>query len=199
MMLIEQTTVPGSALPVQELKDHLRLGTGFSSDGMQDALIESYLRAAMAAIEARTSKALIARRFLLKLEDWRNGSEQALPVAPVIAVVSVSLIDAAEVATVLTNDRYRLIQDTHRPRLAAKGILLPLAPTDGRIEVVFDAGFGTTWTTVPADLRQAVLLLGAEYYDHRHELETTTAGLPFPVQTLIEKWRTVRILGGGTA
>ena len=30
MMLIEQTSVPLSALPVAEFKDHLRLGTGFS-------------------------------------------------------------------------------------------------------------------------------------------------------------------------
>ena len=30
MMLTELTTVSGAALPVQGLKDHLRLGTGFA-------------------------------------------------------------------------------------------------------------------------------------------------------------------------
>ncbi len=199
MMLIELTTVPGSALPVQDLKDHLRLGTGFTDDGMQDALIESYLRAAMAIIEGRIGKALIARRFLLQLEDWRNGSDQALPVAPVSAIVSLTLIDAAEVATVIATDRYRLVPDTHRPRLSATGTLLPVVPTDGRIEIVFDAGFGATWALVPPDLAQAVLILGAEYYDRRHGLDNATSGLPFPVQALIEKWRTVRVLGGGAA
>lgn len=48
---------------MQALKDHLRLGSGFADDGMQDGLIEGYLRAAMAAIEGRIGKVLLARRF----------------------------------------------------------------------------------------------------------------------------------------
>jgi uncharacterized phiE125 gp8 family phage protein len=199
MMLIEQTGVPDEALPVQELKDHLRLGTGFTDDGMQDALIRGYLRAAMAAIEGRTGKALIARRFQLVLEDWRTPSDQALPVAPVSAVVSVTLVDVALVAVLVDPARYRLVQDTHRPRLTGVGYLLPTVPVEGRIEVVFDAGFGADWADVPPDLGQAVLLLAAEYYDRRNELGEGVAGLPHAVQVLIEKWRTVRVLGGGAA
>jgi len=198
MMLIEQTTVPGAALPVQGLKDHLRLGTGFTDDGMQDALIETYLRAAMAAIEGRIGKALIARRFLLTLQDWRDQAEQALPVAPVSAVVSVTLVNGAGVPGVVAASRYRLVPDMHRPKLAAAGILLPSVPAEGRIEVVFDAGFGTAWAQVPADLAQAVLLLAAQFYERRLDGGAVT-GLPFAVQALIERWRTVRILGGGGA
>ena len=63
MMLVEETTVPVSALPVAQFKDHLRLGSGFSDDGIQDAMLESYLRASMAAIEARPGKILIEREF----------------------------------------------------------------------------------------------------------------------------------------
>lgn len=68
MMLIELTPVPGAALPVQALKDHLRLGTGFADGTMQDGLVESCLRAAMAAIEGRIGKTLISRSFKLVLE-----------------------------------------------------------------------------------------------------------------------------------
>ena len=64
MMLIEQTGVPTAALPVQEFKDHLRLGTGFADDTVQDALVEAYLRAALAAIEGRIGKALLPAIFL---------------------------------------------------------------------------------------------------------------------------------------
>ena len=81
MMLVEETTVPPSALPVTQFKDHLRLGSGFSDDGLQDGLLESFLRAAMAAIEARTGKILIEREFRWTLNAWRNGARQALPVA----------------------------------------------------------------------------------------------------------------------
>jgi uncharacterized phiE125 gp8 family phage protein len=197
MMLTEQTSVPVGALPVAEMKAHLRLGTGFADDGTQDGLVESYLRAAMATIEGRISKALIARRFLWKLEDWRGASEQALPMAPVSGIISVSLVDGQGVSSVVPVQRYRLIEDTHRPRLLAREAMLPTVPQDGWIEVVFDAGFGVTWTALPKDLLQAWLLLTAEYYERRHDVDGHAGGLPFAVQALIERWRTVRILGGG--
>lgn len=199
MMLIEQTTVPGAALPVQALKDHLRLGTGFADDGLQDGLIENFLRAAIATIEARIGKVLISRRFQMVLENWRWAGEHALPVAPVSDVLSVTLIDASDAAVLVDPARYRLAPDTHRPRLVARGAVLPSVPLGGRVEVVFDAGFGAVWTAVPTDLAQAVLLLAAEFYERRHETGGREAGLPFGVVSLIERWRTVRVLGGGAA
>ena len=196
MMLTEETPVPSAALPVEEMKDHLRLGSGFADDGLQDGLIESQLRAAMAAIEGRIGKMLFRRRFLWVLDCWRD-TEQALPVAPVASIVSVTLVDAVGGEVVVAPTSYRLIPDLQRPRLAALGASLPTIPTDGMVKVVFDAGFGTAWGDLPVDLRQAVLLLAGEYYEHRHDDGAQAAGLPFGVVTLIERWRTVRILGGG--
>ena len=199
MLLTEQTTIPTASLPIQGLKDHLRLGTGFSDSGMQDGLIEAYLRSAMAAIEGRIGKALMTRRFQLTLTDWRDLSEQALPVAPVSALISLTLYDVLNVATVVAATRYRLVQDTHRPKLVSVGYLLPTVPADGKIQVVFDAGFGAAWTDVPPDLQQAVFLMAGQYYEHRNAFAETVPGLPYPVQALIERWRIVRVLGGGSA
>ncbi|MFT7059344.1 MAG: putative phiE125 gp8 family phage protein [Pseudorhodobacter sp.] len=200
MMLVEQTTVPALALPVQELKNHLRLGTGFADDGLQDGLVESYLRASIATIEGRIGKALIARDFKWSLENWRNGCEQALPVAPVLAILEVTLLNSAGAAEVVPITMYRLVADTHRPKLQAAGILLPQVPMNGGIEMTFTAGFGPTWSDVPADLAQAVLMLAAEFYERRHDGGmAANGGLPFAVVTLIERWRTVRVLGGGAA
>jgi uncharacterized phiE125 gp8 family phage protein len=186
-------------LPVQGLKDHLRLGTGFADGAMQDGLIESYLRAALAAIEGRTGKAILQRRFKLVLDQWRSTEEQALPVAPVVAIESVTLVAADGSSTVVQPAAYTLVLDFQRPKLAAVGYLLPNVPTDGRVEIVFDAGFGAVWAEVPADLQQAVLLLAAQYYEQRNDFTGAVAGLPQPVQALIERWRTVRVLGGGAA
>ena len=199
MLLTELTTVASNVLPIQGLKDHLRLGTGFSDSGMQDGLIETYLRSAIAAVEGRIGKALLTRRYRLTLPDWRDLSEQALPVAPVSAVVSVTLYDVAGAATVVAANRYNLVQDTHRPKLSARGYLLPTVAADGKVEVVFDAGFGAAWTEVPPDLQQAVMMLAAQYYERRNQFAETQPGLPYPVQALIERWRIVRVLGGGSA
>lgn len=68
MMLSEESPVLETALPVQALKDHLRLGSGFSDDDVQDGVLMMHLRAALAVIEARTGKAILARQFRLRLD-----------------------------------------------------------------------------------------------------------------------------------
>jgi uncharacterized phiE125 gp8 family phage protein len=199
MMLTEQTAVPTAALPIQEFKDHLRLGTGFADDGVQDALAEGYLRAAMAAIEGRIGKALMSRDFLWLLDCWRDGMAQAVPVAPVSAVASLTVRDAGGVATAVPAAAWRLVKDMHRPKIAGVGGSLPAIPTGGQAEILFTAGFGPAWSNVPVDLAQAVFLLAAQFHENRHEPGERGAGLPFGVMALIERWRTVRVLGGGEA
>lgn len=197
MMLTELTAVPGAALPVAELRDHLRMGSGFALPEGQEALLESHLRAAMAAIEGRIAKALVRRRFRWVVACWRDPAEVALPLAPVAEIHGVTLVDAADGVVLLPAARWRLVADAHRPRLAGRDGALPAVPAEGRAEVEFDAGFGAAWADVPADLRQAVLLLAAEFYEHRHDDGSSGAGLPPGVAVLIERWRQVRILGGG--
>lgn len=63
MMMVEMSSVSSALLPITELTDHLRLSSGFADDGSQDAQLESCLRAALAAIEARIGKALFRRGF----------------------------------------------------------------------------------------------------------------------------------------
>lgn len=199
MMLIEQTGVLTAALPVQEFKEHLRLGTGFADDTVQDTLAETYLRAALAAIEGRIGKALLERDFLLTLSRWRNDEMQAFPVAPVTAILSVNVLDRDAVATLIAPARYRLQRDTHRPKIAAAGGCLPGIPTGGTAEIAFTAGFGPAWADVPVDLAQAAFLLAAQFHENRHEAGERPSVLPFGVMALIERWRTVRVLGGGAA
>jgi uncharacterized phiE125 gp8 family phage protein len=199
MMMQEDAPIPVAALPIAELRDHLRLGSGFGADGMQDGLTEAYLRAALMAIEGRIGKALITRAVTWTLGCWRHPQAQALPVAPVSAITSVTMVDSAGARSAVAPAAYRLVVDMHRPKLAARGSALPSIPTDGLAEIVFVAGFGAGWLDVPADLRQAVLLLAAEFYEKRDEMGLRQQGLPFGIMALIERWRTVRVLGGGQA
>lgn len=192
MDLIETTAVADGDLPVAAFRAHLRLGTGFADEATNDALLAQYLRGAMAAIEGRTGKALIARDFRLILSTWRWPDAQALPVAPVSAVASVTLVNAAGVPALVEAARWRLVVDRHRPQIVAAGAVLPMAPTGGRIEVDFTAGFGV-WTDVPDDLRQAALLLAAQYYEGR----TGAASLPGGIEALLARWVPIRVTAGG--
>lgn len=167
MMLVEQTTVPGAAMPVAQFKDHLRLGTGFADDGVQDQLLETFLRAAMAAIEASTGKILLSRDFTWTLTAWRDLAAQALPVAPVSQITSLTITDRLGGDELISTDRYTLEADLHRPRLVSTGICLPAIPVGGQVGIAFEAGFGANWSDIPSDLAQAVMLLAATYYENR--------------------------------
>lgn len=195
MILTEQTAVPLAALPVAEFRAHLRLGTGFADDGLQDTVLEPALRAALAGIEGRCGKALYAKEFTWRIEAWRDLSRQVLPVAPVLAIKSLKIIDRFGTETVSASDTYVLVKDTHRPALIAAGFLLPQIPVAGVAEIVFDAGFGPSWCDIPADLQQAVLLLATEYYERRLDFGTE-AGWPGTVQSLVSRWRNIRLFGG---
>jgi len=197
MMLVEQTTVPSLALPVAEFKDHLRLGTGFADDGVQDSVLESYLRASMAAIEARTGKILIRRAFSWTLTGWRDLGRQALPVAPVAQVTEVKTIDRFGAETIVDASKYRLEPDTQRPRVVSTTLHLPLIPVHGSVEIRFEAGYGVDWQSLPADLGQAVFLLAAHYYENRGALVAGEKPMPFGVSLLIDRYRTVRLFGEG--
>jgi len=199
MMLVEQTTVPGAALPVAEFKDHLRLGTGFADDGVQDSVLQAYLRAAISAIEARTGKALISRDFAWTINAWRDFGAQALPIAPVSAITGLTIVDRAGGQELIDPARYLLEQDMHRPRLVASALVLPTIPVGGHAIIAFTAGFGAAWGDVPADLGQAVMILAAHFYDNRGAASGGEAEMPQAVAMLVARWRVTRLFGGGAS
>lgn len=192
MMLVEETQVAEVALPVAALKEHLRLGSGFSETDLQDGVLASFLRAAMAAIEARTSKALIQRGFVVTLEDWQERSVQKLPIAPVQSVTEMTVVDAFGAAQELDPGTYRLVRDNFVPKLRAIGTF-PSVPKEGAIEIRFQAGYGQTFDAVPDDLKQAVLLLAAHYYEYRDETALSQGCMPFGVTSLLARYQPIRM------
>jgi uncharacterized phiE125 gp8 family phage protein len=198
MMLVEETTVPESALPVLQFREHLRLGTGFSNDGLQDGVIEGFLRAAIAAIEARTGKILIEREFSWGLTAWRQADRQALPVAPVSAIVDVVMIDRQGGEVAWPSSAWQLVPDMQRPVLVSVGTGLAPIPQNGSVRIRFLAGFGLDWSDLPPDLAHAVLMLAGHYYEYRHDMGLGSGCMPFGVTALIERFRMVRLSGGAT-
>ncbi|RYH03376.1 hypothetical protein EU805_06535 [Salipiger sp. IMCC34102] len=197
MNLNDLTRVPTAALPLAVFKEHLRLGAGFDDDGGQDRILETYLRAAQSAIEARTGKVLLDREMRWDVTAWRARMRQPLPVAPVSAIVRMTRVSGDGQRQEVAPTRYRLEPDSQRPAVVPVGAALPDVPRDGRIEVVMLAGYGPDWSDLPDDLAQAVLLLAAHFYEFRTMSGDTGHGLPQGVAALIERYRTVRLFMGG--
>ncbi|MGR3679601.1 MAG: head-tail connector protein [Paracoccaceae bacterium] len=196
MMLTEETTVPDSALPVEQFKAHLRLGTGFGEDNLQDSVLTGFLRAALAAIEARTGRVLLERQFALSLTRWKDAERQVLPVSPVGSLTAVVITDAAGFETSLDISGFRLDQDMHRARLCPVGMSLPSIPKSGAVKLSLTAGMAPQWGGLPADLCQAVLMLAAHYYEYRHEMSLGDGCMPFGVTSLIQRYRVTRLTLG---
>lgn len=200
MLLTEITPVPDAALPVAAFRDHLRLGSGFADEGAEDALLIALLRAAMAAVEARTGKALLSRSFELTQRRWSDPERQVLPVAPIASVSRVVQIDAIGSIVAADSATWYLERSGIQPVLVGRGGALPGVPTDGAVRVEFAAGYGAAWSDVPADLALAVFMLAATYYENRFEARGTSDIMPHGVTALLEAHRPVRVgLGGGRA
>ena len=195
MTLDELTPIALGDLPMAGLRAQLRLGTGFADDDLQDPVLEGALRAALAAIEARTGKVLFERAFRWKTAAWRNPRVQPLPVAPVTGLVSLSVLTRTGDMTMVDMGEVVLEEDTHRPLLHAVRPCLPVIPALGHAVLTFTAGYSPDWAGMPPDLAQAVLLLAAHFYDLRHEAGEHDGNMPFGVTTLIDRYRTVRVLG----
>ncbi len=195
-MLIEETTFADEALPVEEFKAHLKVGTGFTDDGSMDPTLRSFLRAAITAIEARIGKALLERDYAWTVYDWRNPAGEAFPVAPVGAVIEILSTDDQGQNTVLNADLVRIEADMHRPVLRPKGGYLPNVPTNGSVTVRFAAGVSAEWAGVPSDLTHAVMMLAAHYYEYRDVTSLSDGCMPFGVTSLIQRYRPTRLTMG---
>lgn len=187
-MLVELTNVPPEALPVARLKAQLRLGSGFADDAVQDGLLEGFLRAAMAAIEGRTGKALMRRDFRWPRGRLRDGA-LLLPLAPVSAVLEVARLDPGG-EVVLDAGDWAFVPGAFAPRVMLAG--------EGFYRVDFTAGYGPAFGDMPPDLQQAVMLLAAHYHDYRHDTALAAGCAPFGVTALIERYRVLRT-GGAPA
>jgi uncharacterized phiE125 gp8 family phage protein len=83
---------------------------------------------------------------------------------------------------------------TSRQRLTGSGGGgLPAIPDGHLAELIFDAGFGASWNDVPGDLRQAVMLLAAHYFENRYGDAEPGQGIPVAVQALLETRQPVRL------
>jgi len=185
--MLEQITPPATlAVPTETLAEHLHLNTA-APELDETETLHRLIEAATATIERQIQTALIMQTWRWSIASWGNP----LPFHPVAAIESVEIIDPNGEAE--TWDGWFLVH-APRPRIGTrKGQTRPNIPPEGYAQITFTAGFGTGWTDVPPDLRQAVTLLAAHYYENREGQGDQNAALPSAIASLIAPYRPVRI------
>ena len=193
MMLIEETTIPGAALPLATFRAHLRMGTGFGTGSLQEDLLLGFLRGAVVAIEGRLSKALLTRTFTLTVTDWRRRDQFTFPIGPVRSVSAVTMIDGNGQENSLDESCYWLDQGGLDAVLRADQGAFPKIPTRGSARIRFVAGMAEDGDSLPADLKQAVMMLAAHYYEYRDDTSLGEGCMPFGVTSLIQRYLPLRL------
>jgi uncharacterized phiE125 gp8 family phage protein len=182
-------TVPPLVEPVSlaEAKAHLRV-----THLDDDALISTLIVSARRRIEALTRLRLITQGWSHFLDFWPPGGLVELRLSPVSAVSDVIIYSDLDVPFTVDPAHYFLDATSNPPRVVFRQGRTPSPP--GRrgkgIEVRLTAGFGLA-AAVPADVKQAILLLVADAYAHRGD-ESTQATPPAALE-LLHAYRVMRL------
>ena len=129
----------------------------------EDALVSALVAAARLHVESLTGRALVTQTWRLVLKCV-TGLVVPLPVVPAMALVE------APDGAVLQGDSVLLAE-----------------PAD-ELTVDYTAGYGGA-DDVPQDLKQAVLVLVAYWYEHRDSVTTAPVGF----ERLVASYRRVRL------
>lgn len=169
-----------------QMKEHLRV-----EHSSEDTLISAYITSARLHIEALLSKVLISQNWRINFDKLPTGKVFHLPLAPILVLNSVSFYTEQTGPNVIPPVDYTIDLDSFRPRFSLN-LQRQNLRAFGAYELNVTAGYGPAPEDVPADIRQALRLLVAHWYENR-EAATPLARehLPYSVRTILEPHRQV--------
>jgi uncharacterized phiE125 gp8 family phage protein len=158
-----------------EAKAHCRVdGTG------EDSLIDSYIAAATAHVESYTGRAIVQQTWELVLDDLTDAI--LIPKGPVQSVTYIHYFDTDEVEQTLNAALYSVdnVSDPAWVVRLADASYPEVAEGVNNVIVRFVAGY----SAVPPEIKAAVFLLVAHFYDNR-----STGTFPESVNALLTNHR----------
>lgn len=180
---LPRSRVTRVAAPAQEpvstsdLKEHLRL-----DHDLEMARLDSYLRAASRHIEQSIKRSLMAQTWRLVFDRRFPTGEVELPYPPVQSITSVAYVDAAGASITLDSSAYRLTAGGEWGGVVAPahGTNWPATrDTSEAATITYVAGHTSPYL-VPEDLKHAVMLLAAHWFEHREGVMEGREFMPMP-------------------
>ena len=178
---------PPADLPVtlQELKRQVGLADNLTA---QDDDLMRRIAAATRVAERYCKRAFIERVYLLTL--GRRPREIGLPFPPLVSVDQIQYIDTEGVLQTLATNQY---QST---ALRTPGLIRPaynvcwpaLRCTDfDPVQITYTAGYGATPDDVPAEAREAILVMASTWFNDREEVvEGQITKVPYSATWLLD-------------
>ena len=209
-MSLKLTTAPTSEpLTTSEVKSFLRID---NSD--EDAMVSSIISSARQMAEEYTLRAFISQTWDLWFDRWPNGRSNVLwdgtiqghanilstmqrfitiPRPPLISVSYLKTYGEDDSATTFSASNYIVDSNSTPGRIILKtSQTWPLSLRAGSaINIQFVAGYGTTSSGVPAQIKQAILVIAANLFEKRGDEESAT--IPDLAKKLLNPYRVYNI------
>ena len=193
-----QTIVTGPTIePVtlQEAKDHLRITE--TDIGSEDTLLLGFIAAARRHCESVHNRAYLEQTWNLILDDFPDEDYIRVPLPPLVSVAHVKYYGTGGTASTMTAANYYEDTDSEPGRVyLGYGESWPsatLRPAAG-VEVQFTAGYGSVASAVPAEIKQAIMLLVGHMYERREDTDIKeVVSVPFGVYELLGVDRVVPV------
>ena len=162
-------------------------------DGAEDALIATLIGAARLHVEGVTGRALLAQSWRVVLDDWPGNGQVKLPVTPFRSVTQIIAYDADGAGHEVPLAQF--LSEPDRLVLPRTVAGMPLLRERQGIEIDYVAGFGSEPEEVPADIRQALLVLVAYWFEHRDAVIVAGSGavVPSGFDRLVASHKRVRL------
>ena len=181
-------------ISLTEAKKHLRLAVT-DADAVayiaDDAKITALITAAREYVEAVTRRALVTQTWDGVIDAFPAGLEIPIPYPPLQSITSISYLNTDGVAATFTDFTADLFANC--ARLAYDKSWPEMRP-ESQITIRFVCGYGTPGT-VPASIRQAILLIIGHLYENTEDTVNSNLGgssimrLPLGVDSLLAPFR----------
>ena len=171
-----------------EIYRHLRL----VEDATEKAYADAVAEVAREYVEQYSGTALLTQTWELTLDEWWSGVLE-LPYPPLQSVSSIKYIDSDGVEQTLSASAYSVTTgDPVGYVQFAADTTVPVARAEaGAIRIRFVSGY-TAAANIPASLRQAVLLMTAQWFENREPVLLSGAipqQIPMTARALMDQYR----------
>ncbi|MCI0358195.1 MAG: hypothetical protein L0211_06915 [Planctomycetaceae bacterium] len=191
-MGLKRTVPPAVAtqlVTIEEAGKQLSLPPG---DGSHDSHLRRLLAAAVDVAERWTGRSLLTQTWRLAIDSFPR--EIVLPRPPLQSIASIQFVDANGTLTTLSASDYYAAADAEPARIApAYGKTWPATRAEREaVRVTYVAGYGSAAADVPEPIRQAILLMVAQWFANR---EPTISGMnvsdvPLAAAFLLDAYKT---------
>ena len=189
MSHILTTPPPVEPLSLAEAKAHLRV-----THSDDDIYISTLINSARSTVEQFCGLALIQQSWSVFYDSWPSHGILNLPLAPILSITDLLIYGEDDVAAPIDHAHYFLDAASKPCRLLlrqGRSVPMPGRRANG-IEIKLVAGFGATAAAVPNQLKQALLLIIADWYASRGDVDA--GDLPLSARSLLAPYRTVRLI-----